>query len=720
MANHLASEKSPYLQQHATNPVDWYPWGEAACARAIQEDKPIFLSIGYSTCHWCHVMARESFESERVAEILNESFVAIKVDREERPDIDRVYMAFVQATTGSGGWPLSVWLTPSLEPFFGGTYFPPAARSGHPGFVEILDEIRRLWREERRRIVESATALTEHLRELSRVPRSGRPPGSAVLSQAVAGLCSAFDPQHGGFGGAPKFPRPSELMLLFRQYARTGDGLARDAGLQTLRSIAAGGIHDHLGGGFHRYSVDAAWRVPHFEKMLYDQAQLVLACLDAYQLSADPEFADVAVDTMVYVRRDLADPAGGFCSAEDADSMAPGGATASDRHAVEGAFYLWDDAEVEAVLGSDADVFRARYGVAAQGNAPFDPHGEFRGKNLLHIALGIDDIASASGRTEQDVRETLGRSRARLFAARDRRPRPRRDDKVLTSWNGLMIAALARASRILGDQPGRTRSCTAAGSRWLGSARAAADFIRATMWSQPTGQLFRRYRDGQTAIPAYAEDYACLIFGLLELFQADADPRWLAWALQLQQRQDALFWDESDGGWFDTTGEDPSVLVRLKDFHDGAEPAASSVSVWNATALGLLTSDALLEKRAQRTLEAYGHRLETAPSSLPMMLAALAAREAGLQQIVIVGRPDADDTQALCAAVRRRFLPFSVVVTIVPGAHQEAVARLVPFVGPMHAVDGRATAYVCHGHTCRPPTVDAGELDRLLTPGRVT
>src|SRR5688572_873982 len=406
MPNRLAAERSPYLQQHADNTVDWYPWGEEAFTRARAEDKPIFLSVGYSTCHWCHVMAHESFESPEVAEVLNAGFVSIKVDREERPDVDRVYMTFVQATTGSGGWPMSVWLTPKLEPFYGGTYFPPTSRWGRPGFVEILTELRRAWGEDRDKIEVSASSILARLESYGRSGGGGSAPGVipeiAALERAVAEFEAAFDRRRGGFGNAPKFPRPSELLFLMREHARTGAEPPIAMALHTLRSMAIGGMRDHIGGGFHRYSVDGDWRVPHFEKMLYDQAQLTLAYAEATQVTGDHFFSAVAVDTLAYVRRDLTDAEGGFYSAEDADSIPPEHANDPAAHKMEGAFYVWTDEEIRDVLGADADVFRERFGVRPGGNAPFDPQNEFTNKNLLYTAKSVDEIASLTSRSAPD------------------------------------------------------------------------------------------------------------------------------------------------------------------------------------------------------------------------------------------------------------------------------------------------------------------------------
>ena len=488
MPNRLGQEPSPYLLQHANNPVDWYPWGEEAFTRAREQDRPIFLSIGYSTCHWCHVMEHESFESDEIAEVLNAQFVPIKVDREERPDVDRVYMAFVQATTGSGGWPMSVWLTPDLKPFYGGTYFPPSARWGRPGFVEILVEISRSWRESRDRLTRSADEVVGRLRDLreNRRHAGARIPDADLLAAGVAEYARTFDSRAGGFGDAPKFPRPAELLFLLREHARTGDAGARHMVVETLRAMAMGGMRDHVGGGFHRYSVDAAWRVPHFEKMLYDQAQLVVACLEAAQAAGDPSFAAVAYDTLAYVRRELSHADGGFFSAEDADSVPPEQAGRSDAVKTEGAFYVWSQSEIERLFGAEADVVRARYGIEPDGNAPHDPHGEFTHKNLLYVARGVEDVARLSGRPVAEVRTVLDGARERLFEARCARPRPHLDDKVLAGWNGLMIAAFAKAARVTPlDAP--------ASAAALGTATRAARFLQARLWDAERGVLLRRF-----------------------------------------------------------------------------------------------------------------------------------------------------------------------------------------------------------------------------------
>jgi uncharacterized protein YyaL (SSP411 family) len=702
MPNRLAEEQSPYLLQHKDNPVDWYPWGDEAFDLARRENKLIFLSVGYSTCHWCHVMEHESFEDAGIAAVLNQHYVSIKVDREERPDVDRVYMTFVQATTGSGGWPMSVWLTPALEPFYGGTYYPPTARWGRPGFTEILEEVARAWRDEPDKVLQSASSIVERLRSMG--GRSGNPvmPGTGVLETSVQEFASTFDRARGGFGDAPKFPRPSELLFLFREHTRTGMDAPREMALSTLRAMATGGVRDHVGGGFHRYSVDGDWRVPHFEKMLYDQAQLVLAYTEAAQLTGDAFFADVAADTLAYVQRDLMHPSGGFYSAEDADSVPPEHADDPSPQKTEGAFYIWRDDEVAQVTGEDVDVVRLRYGILPDGNAPSDPQDEFTHRNILYSARSLDEIASATGRTLEETQASVSRGRAALLAARSRRPKPQLDDKVLTAWNGLMIAAFARAGRILEG-----------GGNYVDVAARAATFVRENLWTPDQGTLLRRYRQGAAGVEAYAEDYAYLIFGLLELFQAGGDAVWLDWALSLQQRLDELFWDPVDGGWYSTTGEDASVLLRLKDEYDGAEPAATSVAMLNLLALSHLTGDAAMADRVTKTFGTLGASASMRGRGVPMMLAALSTYHAGVPQIVIVGEPDAANTRALSEVVRRHYIPTAVVVPV-SEAQREPLSQLLPWTSSLRQLEGRATVFVCRDFACQTPTSSVDELDAQL------
>ena len=711
MPNHLTGEASPYLLQHAANPVDWYPWGEEPFSLARQEEKPIFLSIGYSTCHWCHVMERESFENKEIASVLNAGFVSIKVDREERPDIDRVYMRFVQATTGAGGWPMSVWLTPELKPFYGGTYFPPFARWGRPGFVDVLRQIVHAWSAERNQVLQSADTVLDRLNLSSReTQQAGQVVGPETLSEGVEQFQQAFDSRWGGFGDAPKFPRPSELLFLLREYARTG--LALPMVETTLEAMGSGGMCDQVGGGFHRYSVDAQWRVPHFEKMLYDQAQLVLAYIEAYQATGRTEFKTVALNTLSYVQRDMTDSGGGFYSAEDADSVPPAdGGTSSDGHLEprEGAFYVWTLKEIEDLFADDADVVCARYGIEAEGNAQEDPHGEFDRQNILYEARSINDVARLTGRSTSDVAKVIVGARELLYKMRGARQRPNLDDKVLSGWNGLMIAAFARAARVF--------ECDGSvASPLLTVAQSAACFVRDALWDGDRQRLLRRYRNGQAAIDGYSEDYAFTIWGLLELFQADFDPDWLDWAKRLQAQQNELFWDGDAGGWFATTGEDASVLLRLREDYDGAEPSASAVSVMNLLTFSQLTGDEVWMNLIEKTLSRLSDNNGSLARIMPMMMAGISVYHQPRPQVVIVGHRDSENTRAMLAALAASYTPAMVGLLVEPGDHQSRMAALLPFVGNMTMLDGQATAYVCKDFTCDAPTTDIAVLVEAINP----
>ncbi|HEY2567866.1 MAG TPA: thioredoxin domain-containing protein, partial [Candidatus Udaeobacter sp.] len=584
--NRLAREKSPYLLQHAHNPVDWYPWGEEAFAKARSENKPIFLSVGYSTCHWCHVMAHESFENEEIAAIMNREFVNIKVDREERPDVDRVYMTFVQATTGGGGWPMSVWLTPDLKPFVGGTYFPPQERYGQPAFKSVLERLATAWKENHDKIVEQGGKVVDALRESQSAGKVEGKVDAAVLETAYRQIDRSYDPKEGGFGNAPKFPRPVTLNFLTRFYARDPKSEsgkhALEMALLTLRKMAGGGMHDHIGGGFHRYSVDRYWHVPHFEKMLYDQAQLAVAYLDAFQITRDRQYESVARDILEYVARDMTSKEGGFFSAEDADS--PVGAAGADRghpETAEGAFYIWTKKEIDDALGDAADIFDFHYGVQAHGNAPdgSDPQGEFRDKNILIERHTISETAENFHKTEDEIRKLLAQSRAKLLSIRASRSRPHLDDKVIAAWNGLMISAYARGARVL-DEP-----------RYLEIATRAAKFLRTNLYEEKSKLLYRNYRGGRSDIQGFADDYAFVIQGFLDLYEASFDVEWLKLAAQLQETQDRLFFDEKSGGYFSISGKDESVFLRMKDDNDGAEPAASSIAALNLFRLSQFRDD---------------------------------------------------------------------------------------------------------------------------------
>ncbi|MDT8389830.1 MAG: thioredoxin domain-containing protein [Lentisphaeria bacterium] len=702
-ANRLIHEKSPYLLQHARNPVDWYPWGEEAFARARRENKPIFLSVGYSTCHWCHVMARESFESAAVAKVLNQHFVPVKVDREERPDVDKVYMTYVQATTGGGGWPMSVWLTPDLKPFFGGTYFPPEDKWGQPGFITVLKRVADAWSDDRDRIIAAADGAIDHLRQATNVaPDPAVELERELLDQAYRQITSSYDARYGGFGGAPKFPRPSVPDFLLRYHARTGTRDALDMTLHTLRQMAGGGIHDHLGGGFHRYSVDERWHVPHFEKMLYDQAQLACTYLDAYQITHEPFYAGVARDILDYVQRDMTGEHGQFYSAEDADSGIPGN---PDEHA-EGAFYVWEAAEIAAILGDRlADIFSFHYGIGQNGNVRDDPHGEFQRKNILHTARAVAETAARFGKDADDADDAarlLAAARGKLLARRDERPRPHLDDKTITAWNGLMISAFARACQVLDDQ------------RYLETARTAAGFIRDRLYDEPLGVLLRRYRRGEAAIDGYLDDYAFLIQGLLDLYEASFEINHLTWAITLQKKQTELFQDKRAGGYFSTTGGDKTVLLRMKDDYDGAEPAANSVAALNLLRLARMTDTVTFQGQAERTLQAFARQLTRAPHAMPRMMAAFDYHLDTPKQIIIAGDPEAADTQRLLREVHARFIPNKILMLADGGNGQNELARHFAFIESIHCIDGKATAYVCENNVCKLPTTDPDQLAERL------
>jgi uncharacterized protein YyaL (SSP411 family) len=708
--NRLAQEKSPYLLQHQHNPVDWYPWGPEAFEKAKKENKPIFLSIGYSTCHWCHVMAHESFENEEAAKMLNENFISIKLDREERPDVDRVYMTFVQATTGGGGWPMSVFLTPELKPFLGGTYFPLEDKYGRPGFKTVLARVAEGWKNDRAGIIEHGTKVVEQLREYS----SGAKPGEtktseAMLINALNPFTRTYDEDWGGFGEAPKFPRPAALNFLVRMYGRLhtreGEREQRDAksalgmALGTLQKMAEGGMHDHVGGGFHRYSVDRFWHVPHYEKMLYDQAQLANSYLDAFVITKNARFESTVRDTLDYVRRDLTSPEGGFFSAEDADSLLEHG---KPEHA-EGAFYVWTKDEIERVLGEDAaQIFNRVYGVEKDGNSPAgsDPHGELAGKNSLIERMSVADAAKFFKKTEAEITTILGDAKRKLFDVRAERPRPHLDDKIIAAWNGLMISAFARAAQVLDD------------ASYLASAQKAAKFLRDQMWKD--GSLRRSYRKGPSEIPGFAEDYAYLIAGLLDLYEADFDTAHLQWAIELQTKMDATFYDEANGGYFSTSGKDPNVLLRMKEDYDGAEPSPSSIATLNLLRLNQITGDAKLRERTDRTLAAYAEGLARMPSAMPQMLCALDAALNKPRQVVIAGKRDAADTKVLLREVRQRYAPNQLVLLADGDAGQAWLGQKLEFIRTASPIKGKAAAYVCEDFTCKLPTEDPEKFRELL------
>ena len=708
--NQLAHEKSPYLLQHAHNPVDWYPWGEEAFAKARRENKPIFLSIGYSTCHWCHVMAHESFENEEVAAIMNREFVNIKVDREERPDVDRVYMTFVQATTGGGGWPMSVWLTPDLKPFVGGTYFPPEDRHGQPGFKKVLERIASAWKQDHEKIAGQGGKIVEALREAQAVePATAAKIDIKILDSAYEHFSRSFDPREGGFGSAPKFPRPVTLNFLSRFYSRDPSSEsgkhALEMNLFTLRKMAAGGMHDHLGGGFHRYSVDRYWHVPHFEKMLYDQAQLAVAYLEAFQITHDRKFESIGRDVLDYVARDMTSKEGGFFSAEDADSPAiAGGGDPSHGKNTEGAFYVWTKNQIDAALGDAAEIFDFHYGIQSHGNAPEggDPQDEFRGKNILIERHTIAETAKHFKKSEDQVRQSLARSREKLFSIRAKRPRPHLDDKIIAAWNGLMISAYARAAQIL-DEP-----------RYLESATRAANFVRRHLWDAAKKTLYRSYRDGRGEVEGFADDYAFVVQGLLDLYEASFDVDWLKFAIELRETQDRLFFDEKNGGYFSTSGKDKSVVLRMKDDNDSAEPAASSVAAVNLLRLAEVRDEKQWLESAEKTIGAFHVTLSRFPSAMPQMLVALDFSSSKPRQIVIAGKKDVPETKALLAEIHRHFLPTTIVLLADGADGQNYLREKIEGIRTMSMVEGKPAAYVCENFTCKAPVTEPAKLAELL------
>jgi len=694
--NQLIHAKSPYLLLHAHNPVDWYAWGDEAFEKARKENKPIFLSIGYFTCHWCHVMEKESYSDPSVAAILNQFFVSVKVDREERPDIDRLYIVYVEATTGSAGWPLNVLLTPDRKPFLGGTYFP------RDQLKSLLQKVADAWSKQHDSINQTAGRAAQQLIEIvSKQPPATGDLQPAILDQTYKQIASTYDATNGGFGGAPKFPRPVALCFLLRYYARTGQREALEMTLNTLRAMERGGIHDQLGGGFHRYSTGATWLVPHFEKMLYDQAQLAIVYTEAYQITHNRLYADTTRNILDFALRETQQPRGGFASAEDADSRIAPGKPATR----EGAFYVWTADEIESVLNrQDAAVFEYAYGVESGGNVPAhqDIRGEMSGKNVLYEAHSTDETAKKFGLTVEQTAERLTAGRKVLFEARSHRPQPPLDDKIVTAWNGMMISALARASQAL-DEP-----------RYLESAQVTAKFLETHLYDSKNGKLWRSYRAGSPSVDGFLDDYTDLTSGLLDLYQAGFDVHWLKWAVSLQEKQDQLFGDPQEGGYFDTGSSDPSLLSRTREAYDGAEPSPNSTAAMNLLRLAQFTDRAEWRDRAQKTFSAFAARLQSDPDAVPALASALDFRLAKTKQILIAGDPVSQDTRELLRQVNTRFLPNKILLLADGGTGQKQLARWLPFVAGAHRMKDRATAYVCENYICKLPTADPEVMARLL------
>uniref|UniRef100_A0A8C9QWA2 Spermatosis associated 20 n=1 Tax=Scleropages formosus TaxID=113540 RepID=A0A8C9QWA2_SCLFO len=722
--NRLSMERSPYLLQHAHNPVDWFPWGQEAFNKAKKEDKPIFLSVGYSTCHWCHVMERESFEDIEIGRILSDNFVCIKVDREERPDVDKVYMTFVQATSGGGGWPMSVWLTPDLQPFIGGTYFPPRDTGHRPGLKTILLRIIEQWQNNRASLESSGQRVIEALKKgtaIAASPGVGPPLAPEVAHRCFQQLAHSYEEEYGGFRDAPKFPTPVNLIFLISFWATnrsTSEGAeALRMALHTMRMMALGGIHDHVAQGFHRYSTDSSWHVPHFEKMLYDQAQLAVAYITAYQVSGEQLFADVARDVLLYVSRDLSDKSGGFYSAEDADSLP----TMASTEKKEGAFCVWTAGEIRDLLpepvegatggATRADIFMHHYGVKEQGNVEpeQDPHGELQGQNVLIVRYSAELTATRFGLSVEKTKEELAAARERLAEVRRGRPSPHLDTKMISSWNGLMLSGFARVGAVLGDQALVER------------AEQAAKFLQDHLWDEAKQVILHScYRGDEmeveqiaSPIAGFLDDYAFVVCGLLDLYEATLDTRWLSWAEELQLKQDQFFWDSQGGGYFCSDPTDPTLLLVLKQDQDGAEPSANSVSAMNLLRLSQYTGRQEWARRSEQLLAAFSDRLVKVPIALPEMVRSLMAQHYTLKQVIIRGQPSAEDTASLVACVNGLFLPHKVLM-LADGDTDGFLYQRLPVLATLRPLEGSATAYVCQNFTCALPVTCPEELRRLL------
>lgn len=680
MPNHLQNETSPYLLQHAHNPVDWYPWGSEALSLAQAQDKPILLSIGYAACHWCHVMAHESFEDEETAAYMNRHFVNIKVDREERPDLDSIYMQAVIAMTRSGGWPMTVFLTPTGEPFYGGTYFPPAPRYGMPSFHQVLASISQAWRDRREEMRQGARELADFLQRDVDLRGQGQALESDLFARALAAVQRSFDEEQGGFGGAPKFPQPMTIEFLLRDYVRRGDADALHMAEYTLEKMAHGGIYDQLGGGFARYATDERWLVPHFEKMLYDNAQLSRIYLHAWQLTGKPLYRRIVEETLDYILREMRHPDGGFFSSQDADS-----------EGVEGKFYVWRPEEVRQALGDEAELILAYYGVSERGN--------WEGRNILHVPRMLDEVASRLRLAPDELRTRLQAARHALYQARAQRVWPGLDDKVLTAWNGLMLAAFAEAGRVL-RRPD-----------YLQAAVDNAEFLQRAM-RRPDGRLWRTWKAGsQARYNAYLEDYAYLADGLLALYQAVFEERWFVWARELADKMLVHFGDEENGGFFDTSDDHETLIQRPKDLQDNAVPSGNAMAAQTLLQLGLYTGEDRYLKAAERSIVALQAAMSQYPTGFAHWLSAAAFMAAEPQEVAVIGDLAADGTQALLDEALRPYRPFQVTAAAPPASQTQ-----IPLLQGRSQVEGQATAFVCRHFTCQLPVTTATALAAQLGP----
>ena len=674
--NRLVFEKSPYLLQHARNPVDWWPWGEEAFARAKAEGKPVFLSIGYTTCHWCHVMEHESFEDEEVAALINERFIPVKVDREERPDIDEVYMQVTQGITGGGGWPMTVALTPDKHAFFAGTYFPKESVAGRPGIKRVVTELHKAWTERREEVEETALNITEQLDGLMDSSPGGELDQS-VMQEAFEGFAERFEEKKGGFAIRPKFPVPPNLMFLLRHHHRTGNPRALEMVEKTLTEMQRGGIYDQVGFGIHRYSTDPDWLVPHFEKMIYDQALVTMACVETWQVTGKDHYARFAREILTYVERDMTSPEGGFYSAEDADSEGE-----------EGKFYVWSSDEIRTFLNEeDAAFVLEKFRFEEEGNFLEETSREKLGTNIPHLT---EELSEADRERWEPIRETL-------FAEREKRVHPQKDDKILTDWNGLMIAAYARAARILGEE------------KYAAIASKAADFVLEKL-TTGDGRLLKRYRQGEAGLTAHAEDYAFMIWGLLDLYDATFEVRYLQKAVELQNMMDEFFHDEEEGGYYTVADDSEQLIVRAKKLYGGAIPSGNSVTIGNLTRLHRMTGNPEYGQEADQLIRAFSGEIAASPMVYPLALNGFGFHVGPSKEIVI---SDGEGAKEMLSVLRKTFLPNAVVLYRTE-ENAEALAAVAPFTETQLAQGGKATAYVCENFACRAPTTRVEEMLEYL------
>jgi len=688
--NRLIEEKSPYLLQHAYNPVDWYGWGNEAFEKAQAEDKPVFLSIGYSTCHWCHVMAKESFEDEDVAEMMNEAFVSIKVDREERPDIDSTYMTACQMMTGNGGWPLTIVMTPEKKPFFAATYIPKEPRFGMAGIRQLIPRIKAVWEQNRAEVLASADKVISVL-EAAASEQQGRPLTEDTLESAYRALCRTFDAQHGGFSSAPKFPSPHNLLFLLRYWRRTGEEWALKMVEITLGSMKNGGIYDHLGFGFHRYATDARWLVPHFEKMLHDQALLAMAYIESYQATGNQDYQQTAREIFTYVLRDMTSPTGAFYSAEDADSEEG-----------EGRFYLWTQEEIrQALTKKEADILEAVFSIQDSGNFLEEPAGRKTGRNIPHITRPIVDAAQELRMPAGELEEVLEAARRKLFNAREKRIRPHKDDKILTDWNGLMIAALAKGAGAFHEPAYKEAAADAAG------------FLLTRMRGSH-GRIFHRYREGEAAIPGFLDDYAFLSWGLIELYEAGFEAVHLRTALELTEAMLEYFWDDHNGGLYFSPDNGEGILGRKKELYDGAIPSGSSIALLNLLRLSHLAENLQYQEKAAHLLRACAARVAEAPFAYTQLMVGLDFFLGPLSQVVIVGNPRSEDTITMIDVLQGSFVPKKVMMFRSTEEQNPDIVQLAGYTRNLESIDGKATAYVCRDFRCDLPTTDEKKMLALL------